>query len=111
MLKAKMAESVVELSDREFDDFTKEEIVLVDFYADWCMPCVMMEPVIEELSRKFKDKIKFGRINVDDNQELAKKFRIMSIPNFVLLKEGEVIEQFVGSRPIEEFEEKLKKHL
>jgi len=106
-----MTESVIELSGREFDNFTKEEIALVDFYADWCMPCVMMAPVIEELSRKFNGKIKFGRVNVDDNKELAQKFRIMSIPNFVLLKEGKVIEQFVGSSSIEDFEEKLKKHL
>ena len=106
-----MAESVAELSSKEFNDFTKEEIVLIDFYADWCMPCVMMAPVVEELSRKFKGKIKFGRVNVEDNRELAQKFKIMSIPNFVLLKEGKVIEQFVGTMPIEDFADKLKNHL
>lgn len=106
-----MAESVTELSEKEFDDFTKEEIVLVDFYTDWCMPCVMMAPVMEELSKKFKGKVKFGRINVDDNKELAQKFNIMSIPNFVLLKDGKVIEQFVGAMPVEDFEEKLKSFL
>ncbi len=106
-----MAENVTELSGKEFDNFTKEELVLVDFYADWCMPCLMMTPVIEELSRKFKGKIKFGKVNIEDNQELAQKFNVSSIPNFVLLKKGKVIEQFVGSRPIEEFEEKLKNFL
>ena len=106
-----MTENVTELSGKEFDNFTKEEIVLIDFYADWCMPCVMMAPVIEELGGKFKGKIKFGKVNIEDNKELAQKFKIMSIPNFVLLKEGKVIEQFVGSRSIEDFEEKLKKHL
>ena len=106
-----MTENVTELSGKEFDNFTKEEIVLIDFYADWCMPCVMMTPVLEELSRKFKGKIKFGRINIEDNQELAQKFKIMSIPNFVLLKEGKVIEQFVGAMPLEDFADKLKKHL
>jgi thioredoxin 1 len=103
-----MAESVTELTDKEFDNFTKKEIVLIDFYADWCMPCVMMEPVIEELSRKFRGKIKFGKVNIDDNQELAKKFRVVSIPNFIFLKKGEVLEQFAGVIPIEEFEDKLK---
>lgn len=106
-----MTESVIELGGREFDNFTKEEIVLVDFYADWCMPCVMMAPVIEELSRKFKGKIKFGKVNIEDNQELAQKFRIVSIPNFLLFKNGKQVEQFVGSSSIEDFEEKLKKHL
>ena len=105
-----MTESVIELSGKEFDDFVKEELVLVDFYADWCMPCVMMAPVIEELSRKFKEKIKFGKVNIEDNQELAKKFKIFSIPNFVLLKEGKIIGQFAGAIPIEEFENKLKEH-
>ena len=106
-----MAESVIELSGREFDNFIKEEVVVIDFYADWCMPCLMMVPVIEELSDKFKRKIKFRRINIEDNQELAQKFKIMSIPNFVLLKEGEILEQFVGAMPLEEFEKKLKKYL
>lgn len=106
-----MTENVTELSEKEFDDFTKEEIVLVDFYTDWCMPCVMMAPVMEELSKKFKEKIKFGRVNVDDNKELAQKFKIMSIPNFVLLKDGKVIEQFVGAMPVEDFADKLKNYL
>jgi len=106
-----MAESVSELSGKEFDNFIKEEIVLVDFYADWCMPCVMMAPVIEELSRKFKGKIKFGRVNVNDNKELAQKFKIMSIPNFILFKKGEPEERFIGAMPLEDFTDKLKKHL
>jgi len=106
-----MAESVTELSGKEFDNFTKEETVLVDFYADWCMPCVMMAPVMEELSKKFKGKIKFGKVNIEDNQELAQKFNVSSIPNFILFKDGKQADQFVGSRSIEDFEEKLKKHL
>ena len=106
-----MAENVTELGGREFDNFTKKETVLIDFYADWCMPCVMMAPVMEELSRKFKGKIKFGKVNIEDNQELAQKFRIVSIPNFLLFKNGKQVEQFVGSSSIEDFEEKLKKHL
>ena len=106
-----MAEGVNELSEKEFDNFIREEIVLVDFYTDWCMPCVMMAPVIEELSRKFKGKVKFGKINIDDNQELAQKFKIMSIPNFILFKKGVPKEQFVGAMPIDDFADKLKKHL
>ena len=103
-----MTENVIELSNKEFDGFTKEEIVLIDFYADWCMPCLMMAPVIEEIARKFKGKIKFGKVNIEDNQGLAQKFRVVSIPNFLLFKNGKQVEQFVGSRSIEDFEEKLK---
>ena len=106
-----MAENVTELNSKEFNNFTKEKIVLVDFYADWCMPCLMMAPVMEELSRKFKGKIKFGRVNVDDNKELARKFKIMSIPNFVLFKNGEFEERFVGTIPVEDFADKLKNYI
>jgi thioredoxin 1 len=106
-----MTENVTELSGKEFDNFTKEEVVLIDFYADWCMPCLMMAPVIEDIARKFKGKIKFGKVNIEDNQELAQKFRIVSLPTFMLFKDGKQADQFVGSRSIEDFEEKLKKHL
>ena len=100
---------VKELTKKEFENFTKKGTVLVDFFADWCMPCLVMAPIIDELSEKLKGKIKFGKINIDDNQELAKKFGVMSIPNFVLLKDGKQIEQFVGSMPVEDFEKRLKK--
>jgi len=104
-------DKVHELSNLEFEDFTKDEVVLIDFFADWCMPCLMMSPVIDELSDKFKGKIKFGKVDVGDNQEIAQKFNVSSIPNFILFKKGEVADQFIGAMPIEEFEEKLRKHL
>jgi len=103
-----MTENVTELSGKEFDNFTKEKVVLIDFYADWCMPCLMMAPVIEDIARKFKGKIKFGNVNIENNQELAQKFRIVSLPTFMLFKDGKQADQFVGSRSIEDFEEKLK---
>jgi thioredoxin 1 len=68
----------------------------------------MMAPVMEEIARKFKGKIKFGKVNIEDNQELAQKFRIVSLPTFMLFKDGKQADQFVGSRSIEDFEEKLK---
>jgi len=103
--------NVPELSSSEFNEYTKEGLVLIDFFAEWCMPCLIMSPVIEELSNKFVGKIKFGKINVDDNGALAQKFNIASIPNFVLFKDGKQIEQFIGSMSEEDFEEKLKKAL
>ncbi len=97
-----------ELTNGKFNDFVKEGTVLIDFYADWCMPCVMMGPVIDELSEKFKGRIKFGKVNIEDNRELAQRHNISSIPNFVLFRDGKVIEQFVGVMSEEDFEEKLK---
>ena len=102
-------DKVPELSKKEFDDFTKNGNVLIDFFAEWCMPCITMVPVIEELVGKFRGKIKFGKVNIDDNQELAQKFNIVSIPNFVLFKNGKQTNQFIGAMSVEDFEKKLKK--
>jgi thioredoxin 1 len=104
-------EMVPELSNGAFYDFIKEGTVLIDFFAEWCMPCTMMGPIVEDLSEKFKGKIKFGKVNVGDEEEIASKFEVSSIPNFTLFKDGKVIEQFVGSMALEDFEEKLNAHL
>lgn len=100
-----------ELTAGEFDDFIKDGIVLIDFWAAWCMPCIIMAPIMDELSGKFKGKIKFGKVDIDENQELAQKFNIVSIPNFILFKNGKQAEQFIGSMPPEDFEEKMKKFI
>jgi len=102
---------VTELTNGEFSKFIENGIVLVDFWAEWCMPCIMMTPVMEELAQRFKGKIKFGKINVDENQPLAHKFKIFSIPNFVLFQNGKPIDQFIGAMSEEDFEDRLKKHL
>jgi len=106
-----MAEKFVEEIDgKEFSDVVGDKLALVDFFAEWCMPCVMMAPVIEELAEKIK-KVKFAKCNIDDNSELAAKFKVMSIPTLIIFKDGKEIERLVGSRPISEIEEKLKKYL
>ena len=101
------SDKVPELTNGEFDDFVREGLVLIDFFAEWCMPCLMMSPIIEELSKKFKGKIKFGKVNIGNNEEIARKFDVSSIPNFTLFKNGKVIEQIIGAVSAEEFEEKL----
>ncbi|MEK6905996.1 MAG: thioredoxin [Nanoarchaeota archaeon] len=102
---------VPEVSEKEFESFTKKGIVLIDFFAEWCMPCVMMAPVIDELSEKFSGKIKFGKVNVDDNQKLSQKFSVFSIPSFIIFKEGKITDKLVGSVSSEELEEKLEGYL
>ncbi len=104
-------DKVPELTNREFKDFSKKGLVLIDFFSEWCMPCLMMAPIIDELSEKFKGKIKFGKINVEENQELAQKFDVLSIPNLTLLKDGKIVTQFIGSMPSEELQEKLEKYV
>jgi thioredoxin 1 len=96
-----------ELTNGEFNDFVKEGLVLIDFSADWCMPCVIMGPIIDELSEKFEGKLKVGKVNVEDNRELAAKFQVNSIPNFILFRDGKKVEQFVGAMSADDFEKKL----
>jgi len=90
-------ETVKELTNGIFNEFINEGLVLIDFSADWCMPCLMMAPVLEELAEKLKGKLKIGKIDVGENKDIAQKFGVSSIPNFILFRNGKVIEQFVGS--------------
>lgn len=77
----------------------KSEIpVLVDFYADWCIPCKMVAPIVEELAAEYEGKVKIGKLNVDDNGELAIKYGVMSIPTIIIFKHGEVFRKEVGKR-------------
>ena len=85
-------------------DFQKEVLepdipVLVDFYADWCGPCKMMSPVLDQLSNELEGQIKIGKVNVDDDPELAGQYKVMSIPNFVLIKNGQIVDQVIGAVP------------
>jgi len=102
---------VAELSAKQFEEFTKKGLVFVDFFAEWCMPCVMMAPIIDDVSENFSGKIKFGKVNVGENETLAKKFNVSSIPNFILFKDGKPIENFVGAMDQDELESRLKKFL
>jgi len=70
--------------------------VFVDFYADWCGPCKITSPIIEELTKEIKD-IKFIKVNVDENSELASTYQVFSIPTFMIFKDGKVVHQFVGA--------------
>lgn len=102
---------VTELTNGKFNEFIKEGNVLIDFYADWCMPCVMMGPIVEDVAEKFKKKLNVGKVNIEDGHEIAQKFDVLSIPNFVLFKNGKVVTNFVGAMSEEDFSEKLKKFL
>ena len=84
---------------KEFDQLLKDEkAVFVDFYADWCGPCKMLAPVVEELSGEIPG-VTFVKVNVDDNPELAERYGVMSIPNLIGFKNGEVAAQTVGFQP------------
>ena len=98
-----------ELSEKQFDSFIQKPVAVVDFFADWCMPCLMMAPVIEEMSEKFKGRIAFAKLNVDDNQKLSQKFKVMSIPTLIVFKKGEEAGRIIGSLQADVLEERIKK--
>ncbi len=85
--------------------------VLVDFYADWCGPCKMMMPVVESLAEKYEGKVKVGKVNADDNGAVAAKYNIMSIPSFLVFKNGEVINSITGAVPAAELAKMLDEAL
>ena len=85
--------------------------VFVDFYADWCGPCKMMSPVIDKMAEEYAGRIKVGKVNVDENSDLAVKYGIMSIPNMVFFKNGEVVDRVVGAIPKPQMQAKFEKNL
>ena len=99
-----------DLTKSSFEHFKKSGVVLVDFFAEWCMPCLMLSPVIDELSDKMTE-IKFGKVNIDESQDVAEEFSVMSVPTLIIFKEGKEVDRIVGSVPAEVLEEKIKKHL
>ena len=86
----------VHLNYPNFEKVVNNTTVLVDFWADWCAPCKVQDPILEEVAKEFNGKILIGKVNVDDNRTIANKYGIMNIPTMILFKNGEKVHQFVG---------------
>jgi len=105
---------MLNLTDASFEqEVLKSEVpVFVDFWAPWCGPCQMMGPIIEELSSEYdKSKVKVVKLDVDKNQETAGRYKVMSIPTFLVFKDGEVVDKLVGGVQKEKLKEMIDKHL
>lgn len=100
----------MQVTKNNFDKEVLEHkgLVLVDFYADWCGPCMMLKQELENVGKNNKD-LKICKINTDEEQELAIKFGVMTIPTVYIYKDGKVVSNFIGFRPAKEIEEILKK--
>ncbi len=100
-------------TEENFNDevMNSDKPVLVDFYADWCGPCKMMGPIVEQLAKEYDGKAKVGKVNVDQQQALAAQFGVMSIPAFFIIKDGKVVDQVGGAMPKEALEGRLKSAL
>ncbi|MCF3941926.1 thioredoxin [Oceanobacillus alkalisoli] len=103
--------AIEHVTDQNFAEATSEGLVLVDFWAPWCGPCKMIAPVLEEIDGEMSEDVKIVKLDVDDNQETASKFGVMSIPTLLLMKDGEVVDQVIGFQPKEALTGVINKHL
>ena len=102
--------AISNVTDQTFVTETGEGLVLADFWAAWCGPCKMIAPVLEEIDAELSDKVKIVKLDVDENQETAVKFGVMSIPTLVLFKDGEVVDKVIGFQPKEALVNLISKH-
>mgnify|MGYP002679303735 FL=1 len=103
-----MNEVIINKSNFENEVINADKPVLLDFYADWCGPCKMLSPVLSEIADEYADVIRVAKVNVDDEPELAMKFKVSSIPMLVLFKNGRIVSTSVGYRPKDEILNELK---
>jgi thioredoxin 1 len=95
-----VAANIATFTDATFDEEIKgaEEAVLVDFWAEWCGPCKMIAPILEEIATEQAGKLRIAKLNVDENLDVARRFEVMSIPTLILFKEGEVQLRLIGAK-------------
>jgi thioredoxin 1 len=107
-----MAKPVI-LTDANFEQMVEQRkgVALVDFWAEWCGPCKMIAPIVEQIAEENGDKMLVGKLDVDANGETAMKFGVMSIPTLILFKDGEPVERLVGYRPKEQLMAKIRPYL
>ena len=102
-----MEHKYITLNESNFDETIKDGVVLVDFWATWCGPCKMLAPTIEELAEDYEGRVKVCKLDVDENQSIAMRFKVMSIPTVFIFKNGEQIQKIIGLSDKDEYTEVL----
>jgi thioredoxin 1 len=110
---AAMSDNVIQVDDQSFESevLGADRAVLVDFWAEWCVPCHMVSPVVEEIARDHADRIKAVKMNVDDNPETPRKFGVLSIPTLIMFKDGQEKARVVGARGKEAILREIEPHI
>jgi len=108
-----MSDNVIHVSDQDFESqvLKSTQPVLVDFWAEWCVPCHMVSPVVEEIARDHSDSMKAFKPNVDDNPETARKYAVMSIPTLIVFRDGKEMARVIGARGKDAILREIQPHL
>ncbi len=106
-----MSEVILDEKNFEAEVINSSLPVLVDFWAVWCGPCKVLSPIVEELAKEYEGKLKVGKVNVDENNALAAKYGIMSIPTLKFFKSGKLAGELIGAAPKSSIEQEIKKYL
>lgn len=108
-----MSDKITTLSDASFDEHVKSSDVpvLVDFWAEWCGPCKMIAPVLDEIAAEQEGKLSIGKLNIDDNLQITQRFDVMSIPTLILFKDGEPVARIVGAKGKGQLLQEISAHL
>ena len=102
-----MGKNITDLDSKSLDKFIGKDSVVLDFWAPWCGPCKVLEPVVDSVAKEFDGTVKFGKVNIDKNQDLAQRFQVMSIPTMIFLKDGEQVERFSGAMSEDDLKKKV----
>lgn len=107
--KKEVIDKSIQVTDQTFEDtIRKYPVVVVDFWGQWCPPCHIIVPIIEELAKDYSGRVVFGKLNVDENQMIAAKYGIMAIPTLLIFKNGRLVDQVTGALPKQQLEQRIK---
>jgi len=106
-----MVAFITELNDSNYSDFLKNKLVLVDVWAEWCGPCKMIAPIVDQISVDFQGKLSVGKLDADTNRDIVKELGVRNIPTIILFKDGEVVDKSVGAVTKEKLTEMINEHI